>query len=135
RASLHTVLMEHIKHSEIQQNKRLAKITQLGSAYRLDFEDNSHAMADIVIGADGIHSRTRTFVNPSSKTRYAGYVCWRAVIESAIEIESGFETWGKNGRFGAVPLSINRIYWFLCINADSPNQYQEFTKDDLARLF
>lgn len=135
RANLHAVLMEHIKHSEIQQNKRLAKITQSGSAYRLEFEDNSHAMADIVIGADGVHSRTRSYVNPTSKIRYAGYVCWRAVTESAIEIESGFETWGKNGRFGAVPLSNNRIYWFLCINAASPNQHKDFTMDDLARLF
>lgn len=135
RTDLHTVLFDQIKHSEIQLNKRLAKIEQTGDAYKLEFVDNSHVFADVVIGADGIHSRTRTFVNPSSKTRYAGYVCWRAVTESAIEIESGFETWGKNGRFGAVPLSNNRIYWFLCINADSPNQYQEFTKDDLARLF
>ena len=135
RADLHAALTEQIKHSEILLNKRLANIEPVEGAYKLAFEDNSHAIADTVIGADGVHSKTRNFVNPSSKVRYAGYVCWRAVTENVTDIESGFETWGKNGRFGAVPLAENQVYWFLCINAASPVQYQNLTKDELAQRF
>lgn len=135
RAALHAVLTEQIRQSEIVLNKRLARVEQAEDVYRLVFEDNSSAMADIVIGADGVHSKTRNFVNSSSKVRYAGYVCWRAVTENRVGMETGFETWGKMGRFGAVPLTGNQIYWFLCINAASPHQYQELNTDDLARLF
>lgn len=135
RAALHAALTAEIKHSEIVLDKRLAKIEPAAGAYKLIFEDGSHAIADILIGADGVHSKTRNFVNPSGKVRYAGYVCWRAVTENEIGIETGFETWGRNGRFGAVPLANNQIYWFLCINAASPRQHQVLSKNDLAQLF
>lgn len=135
RAALHAVLLEQIMHSEILLNKRLINLEATEKGYKLYFEDNSAAMADIVIGADGVHSKTRNFVNPTSKVRYAGYVCWRAVINNPGGIEMGFETWGENGRFGAVPLSDNQVYWFLCINARTPHQYKQLKKQDLSRIF
>lgn len=135
RAALHAALTEQIKHATISLDKKLATIESTGDAYRLIFEDNSHTIADVVIGADGVHSKTRNFVNPFSKIRYAGYVCWRAVIDNAFGIETGYETWGTKGRFGVVPLADNQIYWFLCINSSSPDEYRAFTKGDLAQLF
>ena len=59
---------------------------------------------------------------PNSHPRYAGYTCWRAVIDNSnLKINEFSETWGTNGRFGIVPLNNNRLYWFACVNAAQNN--------------
>lgn len=45
--------------------------------------------ADIVIGADGIHSTVRDLVHLPNKKEYAGYVSWRATVpESSLSKEA-----------------------------------------------
>ena len=39
--------------------------------------------ADLIIGADGIHSNTRTFVTHEGSATYTGNVAWRAVVATA----------------------------------------------------
>ena len=36
-------------------------------------------VADLLIGADGVQSRVRSFVQPHVTPRYAGYVAWRGI--------------------------------------------------------
>lgn len=36
--------------------------------------------ADLVIGADGIHSTVRKLVGAQGTERYAGYVTWRGIV-------------------------------------------------------
>src|SRR5580693_1102028 len=44
--------------------------------------DGRRWLADVVIGADGVHSTVRGVVDPARQTaRYAGYVLWRAMVE------------------------------------------------------
>jgi len=43
------------------------------------FADGSRARADLLIGADGIHSTVRRKLLPDAQPQYAGYVVWRAV--------------------------------------------------------
>jgi 2-polyprenyl-6-methoxyphenol hydroxylase-like FAD-dependent oxidoreductase len=43
------------------------------------FSDGSRAEADLVVGADGIHSTVRSQFLPHVRPRYAGYVSWRGV--------------------------------------------------------
>src|SRR5699024_6975729 len=55
-----------------------------------------------------------------SLERYAGYTCWRSVVsvkKDVVPSEISTETWGKNGRFGIVPLARDKVYWFACMNA------------------
>jgi hypothetical protein len=60
---------------------------------------------------------------PNSKERYAGYTCWRAIIDNTkLQITESSETWGSKGRFGIVPLAHNKIYWFACINAKAQDE-------------
>jgi len=76
---------------------------------------------------------------PECKPRYAGYTCWRAVIDATpgdLNLDTVSETWGKAGRFGIVPLTNNRIYWFACINAPQYDlSKKEYTVKDLQNHF
>ncbi|KAH8203734.1 hypothetical protein TruAng_002147 [Truncatella angustata] len=49
----------------------------------VSFADGSTANADIVLGADGIHSRVRTQFVPSSRTAWTGWVTFRSVFPVA----------------------------------------------------
>lgn len=134
RADLHKVLLSQLKTSEIITGKRLRNIDDKGDYYRLYFEDLSDYKFEWVIGADGINSKVRTFINPNSKIRFAGYDCWRGVIDNDFGIQIGSETWGRQGRFGMVPLANNKLYWFLCRNRKS-NKAQNLSRDELSTLF
>lgn len=57
-------------------------ITQNGeNGQTLTLSDGSTYHADLVIAADGIHSRTRDLVNGPTKINYSGYVLWRGLLD------------------------------------------------------
>ncbi len=73
--------------------------------------------ADLIVGADGIRSVTRTSLWPDAAApRYAGYTAWRMVTPPVPVGDSG-ESWGAGERFGYVPLPDGRIYCFATANA------------------
>jgi 2-polyprenyl-6-methoxyphenol hydroxylase-like FAD-dependent oxidoreductase len=45
------------------------------------FADGGRLQADLLIGADGLHSTVRGQLCPGLVPRYAGYVAWRGVVE------------------------------------------------------
>lgn len=44
------------------------------------FADGGEAAADVVVGADGLHSVVRAALGPAPAARYTGQVAWRALI-------------------------------------------------------
>lgn len=70
--------------------------------------------ADLVIGADGIGSRTRRHVDERPRPTAAGYLSWRGIVpaDRAPEVDSGGETYGRGQRFGFSRLSDGGIYWY-----------------------
>jgi len=139
RADLHAVLAGHLRPGTIHTNKGCVDYFNDGAKVILQFHDGSSTEADYVVAADGIHSMIRKKLLPETYPRYAGYTCWRAVIDhipADVNMEETSETWGKGKRFGIVPLSGNRIYWFACINAGRNDlQMQQMNIDDLKRTF
>jgi 2-polyprenyl-6-methoxyphenol hydroxylase-like FAD-dependent oxidoreductase len=120
RADLHRILAGQLKPGTLLLNKSCADIKQSTSGVTLLFNDNTQAQADYLIACDGIHSVVRKKLLPESLPRYAGYTCWRAVIDDIpenVNMDETTETWGQGSRFGIAPLTGNRIYWFACLNA------------------
>ncbi len=73
--------------------------------------------ADLIVGADGIRSITRTSLWPGTAApRYAGYTAWR-VVTPPVPVGASGESWGAGERFGFVPLPDGRIYCFATANA------------------
>jgi len=139
RAALHEVLLEHLKPETLICGKKCSGIKQYEDEVSVRFSDGTEIVAHLIIAADGIHSTIRKQLIPTSVPRFAGYTCWRAVIENpgtSINHSVSAETWCKQGRFGISPLTNNKIYWYACIKTHQNNpQMQNMTPTGLASHF
>lgn len=138
RADLHECLLAELEPEQLLAGKRATGFSKTDNGVlRVAFADGSNLEADYLLVADGIHSAIRQQLAPQAEERYAGYTCWRAVIDAGeIQLEEATETWGVNGRFGIVPLAQNRIYWFACVNAPEQDpEMQQYRVADLSRIF
>ncbi|MEU9113243.1 FAD-dependent monooxygenase [Streptomyces sp. NPDC048483] len=67
--------------------------------------------ADLVVGADGIHSAVRRALFPGHpEPRYAGFTAWRFVVPAPDAPFTPHETWGPGGLWGSQPLHDGRVY-------------------------
>ncbi len=74
---------------------------------------------DLLIGADGVHSRVREQLHGDAPIRYAGYRCFRGVAEGDFGLDGVMqESWGRGKRLGLVPIAERRAYWFAVENAE-----------------
>ncbi len=137
RGALHKLLLSKIDADRIHLNKWVIDIEQTSNSITIKFQDGSTYDTDYLIVADGIHSFIRKKLLPDSTPRYAGYTCWRAVIDNDyLNLTETSETWGTAGRFGIVPLVDDKIYWFACINApQNSSVMQQFKVADLQHHF
>jgi len=122
RADLLGFLVDALGAGEaVHTGKTCVDFEQGEDGVTVKFEDGSTEKADLLVGADGIRSMIRGKLFPEAKPRYSGYTCWRTVVQadSALRYDRELftETWGSRGRFGIVPLSGDRVYWFACMNA------------------
>ncbi|VCU68260.1 6-hydroxynicotinate 3-monooxygenase precursor [Pigmentiphaga humi] len=83
RGALQEVLYRTLPAGTVQFGRRLAQMTQQPDEVHLDFEDGASAMADIVIGADGVHSRVREILFGVAPADYHGLVAYRALIRNS----------------------------------------------------
>ncbi|MBX3252775.1 MAG: FAD-dependent monooxygenase [Chitinophagaceae bacterium] len=137
RAALHEALLSEMPGAELYTGKKCMDIIIRKNNIQLLFKDGSTVDTDYLIVADGIHSPIRQKLLPGSVPRYAGYTCWRAVIDnSTLNIDNSYEIWGNKGRFGAVPLANNQLYWFATVNSPANNtRFKNFTLTDLKEWF
>lgn len=138
RAELHEALLEELDSRQITLHKKAIGIEYLeNDQITVQFAYHPKHTTDVLILADSIHFVVRQQLLPNSKIRYAGYTCWRAVIDNpGLSLNSASETWGSAGRFGIVPLADDKIYWFACVNApqNSP-QHRDYRVKDLQHIF
>ena len=137
RGELHSFLLAELTKQQVILNKQAISFTENTDGILVYFSDGTCIHTKFLIIADGIHSKLRQQLLPEAKPRYAGYVCWRAVIDNqGIDLTSSYETWGSKGRFGMTPLVGGKIYWYACINGKYNDPIlANFTIEDLRKHF
>ena len=83
RGDLHDALLSVVPPDAIFLSKKLLYLTEKNNKTILEFADGSKAAADLVVGADGVHSRVRELILGAEKPLNRGLVAYRAVFPSA----------------------------------------------------
>lgn len=112
RADLLVALEQALPPGTIRHGHRLVSVTNAGARARLEFASGAVAQADVVVGADGIHSAVRTaLLGPESPT-FTGVVAYRAVVPaSRLDVPNlGAFTkwWGPEPETQIVTFPLNR---------------------------
>jgi 2-polyprenyl-6-methoxyphenol hydroxylase-like FAD-dependent oxidoreductase len=139
RGDLLALLARHIDPAAIHVNARLVDFLDDGARVTARFADGRQHAADILIGADGLHSIVRARRFGPEPLRYAGYTCWRGMAPVAatdLGIECGFESWGRGARFAVQPCGRERLFWYATQNAppETSDSWQG-RKRDVSRRF
>ncbi|KAF1851266.1 FAD/NAD(P)-binding domain-containing protein, partial [Cucurbitaria berberidis CBS 394.84] len=95
RTKLQSALLAHINPGVIQLSKQLTRIMDLGKeGVELHFKDGSSAVADLVVGADGIRSVVRDAAWLEYKIKFTGTTIWRTLVpwNDVKELDSRFDT-------------------------------------------
>jgi 2-polyprenyl-6-methoxyphenol hydroxylase-like FAD-dependent oxidoreductase len=127
RGDLERVLLEALpKAVEVRFKVTLHEIIEDGSGVRVTLSNGAHENADLLVGADGVHSRVRELVFGGERQflRYLGYHTAGYVFQDqriSRELDRDFVNLTVPGRnVGIYPLRENRIASFFVHRASSP---------------
>ena len=137
RAELLAELASHVDQERLHLDCKCVGFTQDHEGVTARFHNGETARGDALIGADGLRSAIRTQLFGDQAIRYAGYTAWRSVVRFEIPDHPVItETWGRGRRFGIVPMSRGRVYWFAVQNAiEGERDPDGKSGDALAGLF
>ncbi len=113
RSDIINALAEQFPMEQIRFGQRIRSLTQGKDGVTLQFEDGSQASFDVVVGADGIHSRVRTALFGEEYPRFTGVVSFRSVVptervKQVPEIEAFTKWWGPNPQSQIVTFPLNQ---------------------------
>ncbi|MBK0392137.1 FAD-dependent monooxygenase [Ramlibacter algicola] len=83
RADLHRILLDRVvalKPGSVHVASRGVSYRDLGEQVELTMEDGRTAVGDVLVGADGLHSRIRRQLAGDAQARFTGGMCWRGMV-------------------------------------------------------
>ncbi|HYO51213.1 FAD-dependent monooxygenase [Archangium sp.] len=102
RADLHALLSQALGPEGLRLSARCTGFAEEGDGVRVEFEDGSSEWGDLLIGADGIRSITRTVAFGPEQPRFSGNVAFRAVIPArsveGLPLERNTTAWWGPGK-------------------------------------
>lgn len=134
RAALQGALLATLGERHVRTGAGCVRVWDDGRAAHAQLADGTVVTADVLIGADGLHSVVRAALHGDAPPRDAGYTAWRAVIDHPPARALPGETMGHGARFGIVPLPDGRVYWFA-VRSEPPDAGDEDAKARLLHLF
>jgi salicylate hydroxylase len=146
RGDLHGVLAQALQREKpgaVHLGHKLARLSQSGERVELEFEGAAPATADVVIGADGVHSTVRANLFGDARPQFCGIVAWRGVVlteglPASIATNFGTQWVGPGGHAVHYPLRAGRLLNFVGLRERSdwtvegwnvPGTTEEFARD------
>lgn len=134
RADLQNMLMDEFGRDQIYLGKKMVSLEDKADYVEVHFADGSSTQADLLIGADGTHSLTRSYVlGQQVQRRYAGYVNWNGLVEISEDLAPA-QQWttyvGEGKRASLMPVADGKFYFFLDVPlpAGLDNNRDEYKK-------
>jgi 2-polyprenyl-6-methoxyphenol hydroxylase-like FAD-dependent oxidoreductase len=119
RAELQQLLAAELDPAVIHLGARCTGFEDNGRAVIARFADGREVQADVLVGADGVHSAVRVALFGPAPLRYCGYTAVRSLTppRSVPLPRDSWEIWGRGARFGLGPTSGDRVIWWAAWNA------------------
>ena len=135
RADLQRVLLETFGRDRVTLAKACVSVAQDDRGVTATFADGYVARGDVLVGADGLQSVVRATLHGNQPPRYSGYTAWRGVVSFDHAKVLAGESWGPGRRFGQIPMSQGRVYWFATNSEPAGGRAAAGEKSELLRLF
>lgn len=119
RAALAEVLLAAVDAEgvPVRYGTTVTSLTDRGDGVEVQFTDGTSDSFDLVVGADGLHSRTRELVLPEAPAPHkTGQVIWRASAPRPPQVDHYWMYDGGPdlGKVGLVPIADGELYlWML----------------------
>jgi 2-polyprenyl-6-methoxyphenol hydroxylase-like FAD-dependent oxidoreductase len=115
---LQQLLAAELDPGIIHLDARCTGVEVDGDSAIAHFADGREVQADVLVGADGVHSAVRSALFGPASLRHRGYTCVRSITPAgSVPLpREGAETWGRGARFGLGPTSGERIIWYATWN-------------------
>ena len=102
RADLANLLADALPAERVHTRHRLVAVEDTGSKVIARFENGTQAEAEVLVGADGIHSKVHALVFGAEKARFTGCIAWRGLVPAEkvrhLDIEVASHNWmGPDG--------------------------------------
>jgi 2-polyprenyl-6-methoxyphenol hydroxylase-like FAD-dependent oxidoreductase len=118
RVDFHEILRAAAGADTVQFGRHCIGFEQDGEGVVARFADGGEERADVLVGADGLHSDVRTQLYGREEPRYRGTTSWRgfARVDHPL-LESLTETWGPGRRIGLQRMRDGWAHWWTTLNA------------------
>jgi 6-hydroxynicotinate 3-monooxygenase len=140
RGDLHAALFSAVPPDLIAFDKKLVGVDRIGSGLTMRFADGTMAMADAIVGADGVHSRVRELLLGAEEPVFTGRVAHRTVFPTALMEGFALDTctkwWGPDRHILMYPVTASRDETYLVTGVLDPNWNHESwsTEGDMEEL-
>lgn len=127
RADLHNILAEKLNENTIHLGQEFVKYVHSDNSIKAYFKGGLAVDGNLLIGSDGINSKTKEAILGKSPLRDCNMICYRGVCEKRGEIWENNnlnEFLGDAMKFGFVNIGLNKIYWYSTIKNDLKHQGQ-----------
>jgi 2-polyprenyl-6-methoxyphenol hydroxylase-like FAD-dependent oxidoreductase len=128
RPVLHRILSDATRAcgATVRLGVTVKAIRQDGAGVSATLADGTDCTADLLVGADGIHSSVRAMLFPDApQPVLTGQGCWRAVLPRPPEVD-GSHVFVGAAKAGIVPVSQAEMYLFLLQHVpDNPRMPEE----------
>lgn len=136
RPRLHEILKAQTTASgaRVRTGVTAVEIEDAGDQVEVAFSDGTEGTYDLVVGADGLYSRTRTqLFGDELKPEFTGQVCWRYNLPRIEGLEEIWVFVGQHGTLGFVPIGRELMYAFL-IETPMDGQAEAIKRDGAASV-
>ena len=139
RADLHGALADVVPADSVHLGKRLVGLEATPLQVALDFADGTRAEADLVVAADGVHSRVREILVGDQPLDFTGRIAFRGVIPASdlrgLDIAPFTKWWGTDRHIVCYYISPARdVYYVTSVPQDNWRLESWSARGDVAEL-
>ena len=119
RADLQHALLHSLPQDSIHLGYVFEAYEQQPDRIVAHFRDGPLFECDVLIGADGLHSRARAQLLNDGPPTDRGYTAWRGVIPytpDSLTPATAMEIYGRGQRFGIGPVGSGKVGWWATAN-------------------